>query len=193
MDMYFLLSTVHSVFFFVLSAGLAAPTGETPSASTAKSSAHVRTKRCSCATFLDKECVYFCHLDIIWVNTPERVVSYGLGNAPRTKRSSPDSTETSPRCRCLREDDQTCSNFCQREKHYGYKTRKPRSIHSVTSDDCYGSKCKHKPAANNIQSIPNQALSPELRAVVQTRTLLEKWRMRRRHRNRSWDGHSTAT
>uniref|UniRef100_A0A8C3GBJ4 Endothelin-1 n=1 Tax=Cyclopterus lumpus TaxID=8103 RepID=A0A8C3GBJ4_CYCLU len=42
---------------------------------------HVRTKRCSCATFMDNECVYFCHLDIIWVNTPERVVAYGLGNA----------------------------------------------------------------------------------------------------------------
>lgn len=34
---------------------------------------HIRNKRCSCATFLDKECVYFCHLDIIWVNTPEYV------------------------------------------------------------------------------------------------------------------------
>lgn len=34
---------------------------------------HLRTKRCSCATFLDKECVYFCHLDIIWVSTPEWV------------------------------------------------------------------------------------------------------------------------
>lgn len=31
---------------------------------------HVRTKRCSCNSWDDKECVYFCHLDIIWVNTP---------------------------------------------------------------------------------------------------------------------------
>lgn len=29
-----------------------------------------RTKRCSCNSWLDKECIYFCHLDIIWVNTP---------------------------------------------------------------------------------------------------------------------------
>lgn len=32
-----------------------------------------RTKRCSCSSLMDKECVYFCHLDIIWVNTPEWV------------------------------------------------------------------------------------------------------------------------
>lgn len=30
-----------------------------------------RSKRCSCSSLMDKECVYFCHLDIIWVNTPE--------------------------------------------------------------------------------------------------------------------------
>lgn len=30
----------------------------------------VRTKRCSCNNWDDKECVYFCHLDIIWINTP---------------------------------------------------------------------------------------------------------------------------
>lgn len=29
-----------------------------------------RSKRCSCNSWLDKECIYFCHLDIIWVNTP---------------------------------------------------------------------------------------------------------------------------
>lgn len=31
---------------------------------------HVRTKRCSCSNWDDKECIYFCHLDIIWINTP---------------------------------------------------------------------------------------------------------------------------
>lgn len=50
---------------------LSAPAAETSTASTVIQGRHVRTKRCSCATFLDKECVYFCHLDIIWVNTPE--------------------------------------------------------------------------------------------------------------------------
>lgn len=30
----------------------------------------LRTKRCSCNSWEDKECIYFCHLDIIWINTP---------------------------------------------------------------------------------------------------------------------------
>lgn len=30
----------------------------------------VRTKRCACSSPMDSECHYFCHLDIIWVNTP---------------------------------------------------------------------------------------------------------------------------
>lgn len=32
---------------------------------------HRRTRRCTCFTYKDKECVYYCHLDIIWINTPE--------------------------------------------------------------------------------------------------------------------------
>ena len=48
----------------------AAPVGE-DSPATVSPERHARNKRCSCASFLDKECVYFCHLDIIWVNTPE--------------------------------------------------------------------------------------------------------------------------
>lgn len=34
---------------------------------------HHRAKRCTCYTYKDKECVYYCHLDIIWINTPEWV------------------------------------------------------------------------------------------------------------------------
>lgn len=30
----------------------------------------MRAKRCACSSLLDSECHYFCHLDIIWVNTP---------------------------------------------------------------------------------------------------------------------------
>ncbi|CAB1320425.1 unnamed protein product [Coregonus sp. 'balchen'] len=83
---------------------------------------HIRNKRCSCATFLDKECVYFCHLDIIWVNTPERVVSYGLGNASRKKRAikDPEVSKQDPRCKCVSEDDSTCTRFCQLENHLRY-------------------------------------------------------------------------
>ncbi|KAL0594582.1 Endothelin-3 [Plecturocebus cupreus] len=32
---------------------------------------HHRSRRCTCFTYKDKECVYYCHLDIIWINTPE--------------------------------------------------------------------------------------------------------------------------
>uniref|UniRef100_A0AAZ3S4B3 Endothelin-1 n=1 Tax=Oncorhynchus tshawytscha TaxID=74940 RepID=A0AAZ3S4B3_ONCTS len=92
---------------------------------------HIRNKRCSCATFLDKECVYFCHLDIIWVNTPERVVSYGLGNASRKKRAikDPEVSQQDPRCQCVSEDDGTCIRFCQLENHLRYGTA--AMIHTV--------------------------------------------------------------
>ncbi|MBV96475.1 Endothelin-2, partial [Eschrichtius robustus] len=44
---------------------------------------HLRPRRCSCSSWLDKECVYFCHLDIIWVNTPgtEAVAVPGSGSS----------------------------------------------------------------------------------------------------------------
>ncbi|CAL8392412.1 unnamed protein product [Arctogadus glacialis] len=32
--------------------------------------AHRREKRCSCENPRDKECVYFCHVGILWINTP---------------------------------------------------------------------------------------------------------------------------
>ncbi|CAJ0930380.1 unnamed protein product [Ranitomeya imitator] len=35
--------------------------------------AHRRERRCTCYTYKDKECVYYCHLDIIWINTPEPI------------------------------------------------------------------------------------------------------------------------
>lgn len=37
----------------------------------ARGLARRRTRRCTCFTYKDKECVYYCHLDIIWINTPE--------------------------------------------------------------------------------------------------------------------------
>ncbi|XP_070821976.1 endothelin-2 [Chaetodon trifascialis] len=65
-----------------------------------------RTKRCACSSPLDSECHYFCHLDIIWVNTPSKTTIYGLGSAlSRRKRST-------GRCTCANPDDQTCTNFC---------------------------------------------------------------------------------
>ncbi|XP_008282112.1 endothelin-2, partial [Stegastes partitus] len=67
----------------------------------------VRTKRCSCNSWDDKECIYFCHLDIIWVNTPSKLLPYGLGNPPSRRRRSAN------RCECLDSTDKTCRGFCR--------------------------------------------------------------------------------
>ncbi|KAI4552659.1 hypothetical protein MJG53_017625 [Ovis ammon polii x Ovis aries] len=80
-----------------------------------------RSKRCSCSSLMDKECVYFCHLDIIWVNTPEHVVPYGLGSPSRSKRSLKDffptkATVHRKRCQCASQTDKKCQNFCQAGK-----------------------------------------------------------------------------
>ncbi|XP_062266604.1 endothelin-2 [Platichthys flesus] len=69
-------------------------------------SQHVRTKRCSCNSWDDKECIYFCHLDIIWVNTPSKLLPYGLGSPPSRRRRSTD------RCKCSNFPDNTCTSFC---------------------------------------------------------------------------------
>nr|XP_008262167.1 endothelin-2 isoform X1 [Oryctolagus cuniculus] len=53
----------------------AAATLEQPASSPRARGAHLRLRRCSCSSWLDKECVYFCHLDIIWVNTPGQLLT----------------------------------------------------------------------------------------------------------------------
>ncbi|XP_068592967.1 endothelin-2 [Cebidichthys violaceus] len=68
----------------------------------------VRTKRCSCNSWDDKECIYFCHLDIIWVNTPSKLLPYGLGSPPSRRRR-----RSAERCQCLNAADETCSGFCR--------------------------------------------------------------------------------
>lgn len=84
-------------------------------------SAPRRPKRCSCSSLRDKECVYFCHLDIIWINTPRNLVPYGLGSPPRPKRSLKDlfpakATDQRNRCQCANQKDKKCWNFCQAGK-----------------------------------------------------------------------------
>uniref|UniRef100_A0A3Q4B2N7 Endothelin-like toxin domain-containing protein n=1 Tax=Mola mola TaxID=94237 RepID=A0A3Q4B2N7_MOLML len=66
-----------------------------------------RTKRCACSNLLDSECHFFCHLDIIWVNTPGKMTVYGLGSAPSRRRRS------TGRCTCANPDDQSCATFCR--------------------------------------------------------------------------------
>uniref|UniRef100_A0A3B3SUT9 Endothelin 2 n=1 Tax=Paramormyrops kingsleyae TaxID=1676925 RepID=A0A3B3SUT9_9TELE len=66
----------------------------------------VRAKRCSCSNWLDMECIYFCHLDIIWVNTPSKTIPYGMGSPLSRRRRS------AGRCECVDSADQACAAFC---------------------------------------------------------------------------------
>ncbi|XP_057559887.1 endothelin-3 isoform X2 [Hippopotamus amphibius kiboko] len=84
---------------------------------------HPRARRCTCFTYKDKECVYYCHLDIIWINTPERTVPYGLSNYRgrlRGRRSAGQFPQSSlpskgtPRCACVEREDGACLHFCTR-------------------------------------------------------------------------------
>ncbi|XP_043982136.1 endothelin-3b isoform X1 [Gambusia affinis] len=97
-----------------------------------------RQKRCTCYSYTDKECVYYCHLDIIWINTPERTVPYGMSNYRGPKRRKRDAaaapapeggrTQTR-RCICAVTDaDPGCQRFCLSSPH---QTRLSRSLHRV--------------------------------------------------------------
>ncbi|NWI66224.1 EDN2 protein, partial [Todus mexicanus] len=83
--------------------------------------AHRRTKRCSCNSWLDKECIYFCHLDIIWVNTPGHTAPYGLGSPPRRRKRS------LGRCECSYSRDNICATFCQAKPGYLQRLKLPES------------------------------------------------------------------
>lgn len=72
-----------------------------------------RAKRCTCYSYMDRECVYYCHLDIIWVNTPERTVPYGMSSYQAPQRVRRETIEKSPRCFCIVDADQQCGEFCQ--------------------------------------------------------------------------------
>lgn len=87
--------------------GQAAATLEQPVPSPSAQGSHLRPRRCSCSSWLDKECVYFCHLDIIWVNTPGQTAPYGLGNPPKRQRRS-----LPGRCGCSSTKDPACTTFC---------------------------------------------------------------------------------
>ncbi|XP_012729121.2 endothelin-2 [Fundulus heteroclitus] len=67
---------------------------------------HIRTKRCSCSNWEDRECIYFCHLDIIWVNTPSKLLPNGLGSSVSRRRRSAN------RCECHNPADKICHGFC---------------------------------------------------------------------------------
>ncbi|CAB1333706.1 unnamed protein product [Coregonus sp. 'balchen'] len=87
--------------------GLGLPLSERPKSSDLAPPHRVRTKRCACNNQLDSECHYFCHLDIIWVNTPSKTTVYGLGSPLSRRRRS------AGRCVCADSDDHTCTIMCQ--------------------------------------------------------------------------------
>ncbi|XP_062846301.1 endothelin-1 [Trichomycterus rosablanca] len=155
------------------------------------SARHYRTKRCSCATFLDKECIYFCHLDIIWVNTPERTVSYGLGNAPRKKRSTvqeaPNCNEPS-RCYCTNSNDDACWSFCHRPKPLRCKATRDKVIPTAAGHDCAKKKCKYSLAAKTrgIKRADKRTDPSSARAAPRLHPLLEKWRVRWPSKTLAW-------
>ncbi|KAM3603520.1 uncharacterized protein V6R79_024048 [Siganus canaliculatus] len=70
--------------------------------------AHRREKRCSCENQKDKECIFFCHIGIVWVNTPSRLVPYGFG--PVRLRRDVD------RCLCRDAEDNQCLSFCSGQR-----------------------------------------------------------------------------
>uniref|UniRef100_A0A3B4XTB3 Endothelin-3 n=1 Tax=Seriola lalandi dorsalis TaxID=1841481 RepID=A0A3B4XTB3_SERLL len=90
-----------------------------------------RAKRCTCYTYRDKECVYYCHLDIIWINTPEHTVPYGMSSyqgSLRARRSA--GTEQrgrrteAQRCVCSLHTDSDCSSFCMDSEEIHQELRK---------------------------------------------------------------------
>ncbi|XP_026228384.1 endothelin-2 [Anabas testudineus] len=85
----------------------------------------VRSKRCACSSPMDSECHYFCHLDIIWVNTPSKTTVYGLGGAPcRCKRSL-------GRCTCANPNDRSCATFCHHSSEIASVKRHQFGILSI--------------------------------------------------------------
>uniref|UniRef100_A0A8D0FY58 Endothelin-3 n=1 Tax=Sphenodon punctatus TaxID=8508 RepID=A0A8D0FY58_SPHPU len=114
-----------------------------------------RARRCTCYTYKDKECVYYCHLDIIWINTPERTVPYGLSNyrgsyrgkrsTDQLHRSSQSSGCSSSRCSCTDRHDTQCMHFCTRtqDNRWGQVEEKeqrgshpPHSLQPPPPTDC---------------------------------------------------------
>uniref|UniRef100_A0A8C2Z0Y9 Endothelin-3 n=1 Tax=Cyclopterus lumpus TaxID=8103 RepID=A0A8C2Z0Y9_CYCLU len=80
-----------------------------------------RPKRCTCYSYKDKECVYYCHLDIIWINTPEHTVPYGMSSYRGPQRirravggqASDRKEAKTQRCICAVQDaDPECHHFC---------------------------------------------------------------------------------
>ncbi|XP_030074479.1 endothelin-2 [Microcaecilia unicolor] len=118
-----------------------------------------RSKRCSCNSWLDKECIYFCHLDIIWINTPGQTIPYGLGNPPKRRKRS------LGRCECSNFKDGSCTTFCQSKPRYSRNN-------AIWKDDTLTARQRLS------RERKQQGLLRVLRDVVVSNSLSTKWRLR---------------
>ncbi|XP_007949983.1 endothelin-1 [Orycteropus afer afer] len=133
---------------------------------------HRRSKRCSCSSLMDKECVYFCHLDIIWINTPEHIVPYGLGSPSRSKRSLKDlfptkATDPRNRCQCTSRRDKKCWNFCQAGKELKAQDTMEKGWNNPKKEkDCskLGEKCIHQQLVEGRKLRRSEAISNSIKA-----------------------------
>ncbi|KAM4686885.1 endothelin-1 [Amazona ochrocephala] len=182
---------------FVLCPGLlpAAPGAEaaaepTPPAAAA-SAVHRRARRCSCSSLMDEECVYFCHLDIIWINTPEKTVPYGLGGPSRSRRSLKDMVpdifaDPSSRCQCTDQKDKKCLNFCQTGKDlWAQSTMEKISRQRNKGGNCIGSKCMSRQLVDSKKMKRLEAIGNSIKAsfsIAKLKAELQKGRKLKHNR-----------
>ncbi|XP_030301134.1 endothelin-1 [Calypte anna] len=177
---------------FVLCPGLLpAALGAEAGAPSPPAAAHRRPRRCSCSSLLDEECVYFCHLDIIWINTPEKTVPYGLGGPSRSRRSLKDMvqemiTEPSSRCRCANQKDKKCLNFCQTGKDlWAQSTVEKTSRHLNKAGSCTGLKCMNRQLVDSRKMKRLEAIGNSIKAsfsIAKLKAELQKGRKLKHNR-----------
>nr|QKV49754.1 endothelin-1 [Blarina brevicauda] len=152
-----------------------------------------RSKRCSCSSLMDKECVYFCHLDIIWVNTPEHIVPYGLGSPSRSKRSLKDlfptqAADPKKRCQCASQKDKKCWSFCEVGKVFrDQDTMEKVWNKQKKGKDCFrlGKMCIHRQQEEERKTRRLEGLSNRIKTSSRTAKLKAGHRGKKVSHNRT--------
>ncbi|NXX85986.1 EDN1 protein, partial [Urocolius indicus] len=155
--------------------------------------AHRRARRCSCSSLMDEECVYFCHLDIIWINTPEKTVPYGLGGPSRSRRSLKDMdmvpemlAEHSSRCRCASQKDKKCLSFCQTGKDLWAQSTVEKTLrHHSKAGNCAGPKCTSRQLVDSKKMKRLEAIGNSIKAsfsIAKLKAELQKGRKLKHNR-----------
>ncbi|NXB50638.1 EDN1 protein, partial [Leucopsar rothschildi] len=153
--------------------------------------AHRRARRCSCSSLMDEECVYFCHLDIIWINTPEKTVPYGLGGPSRSRRSLKDMVpdmlaEPNSRCLCANQKDKKCLNFCHAGKDlWAQSTVEKTSRHRIKASNCTGPKCTNRQLVDSKKMKRLEAIGNSIKAsfnIAKLKAELQKGRKLKHNR-----------